>query len=82
MFKTLKKENQNITMNTGKKYTIDTFILDIIKNGLKLNLIEISFQHCCNNISLSKEEMRIINSKIRKLKSKKVIINTDKRTGD
>ena len=57
-------------------------ILDIIKNGLKLDFNEIRFQHCCNNFSLSKEEMSIINSEIQKLKSKTVIVNTDKRTGD
>ena len=65
-----------------KKYTSDTFILEIIKNGLKLDLNEILFQHCCNNFPLSKEEMSIINSEIQKLKSKKVIVNTDRRTGD
>ena len=65
-----------------KKYTSDTFILDIIKNGLKLDFNEIPFQHCCNNFPLSKEEMSIINSEIQKLKSKKVIVNTDRRTGD
>ena len=39
-------------------------------------------KHCCVNFPLSKEEMSIINSEIQKLKSKKVIVNTDKRTGD
>ena len=65
-----------------KTYTSDTFILDIIKNGLKLDSNEIPFQHCCNNFPFSKEEMSIINSEIKKIKSKKVIVNTDKRTGD
>ena len=64
-----------------KKYTSDTFILDIIKNGLKLDFNELPFKHCCNSFPLSKEEMRIINSEIQKLKSKKVSVNTDKRTG-
>ena len=38
-----------------KKYTSDTFILDIIKNGLKLDFNEIHFQRCCNNFPYSKE---------------------------
>ena len=49
-------------MNTVKKYTSDTFRLDI-KNGLKLDFTKIPFQHCCNNFPLSKEEISIINSK-------------------
>ena len=65
-----------------KKYASDNFKLEIIKNGLKLDFNEILFQHCCNNFPLSKEEMSIINSEIQKLKSNKVIANTDKRTGD
>ena len=65
-----------------KKYTSDTFIHDIIKNGLKLDFNEIPFQHCCNNFPLSKEEMSIINSEIQKLNSKRVIVNTDKRIGN
>ena len=66
----------------SKKYISDTFLLDIIKNGLKLDFNEIPFQHCCTNFLLSKEEMSITNSEIQKLKSKKVIVNTGKRTGD
>ena len=64
-----------------KKYTSDTFILDIITNGLKLDFNEIPFQHCCNNFPLSREEMSIMNSEIQKLKSKKFIVNTDKEQG-
>ena len=67
---------------TPQKYSSDTFILDIIKNRIKLEFNEIPFQCCCNNFPLSKEEMNIINSETEKLKSKKVIVNTDKRTGD
>ena len=54
----------------------------MIKNGLKLDFNEIPFQNYCDNFYLSKEEMKIINSENQKLKSKKVIVNTDKRTGD
>ena len=64
-----------------KKYTSDTFILDIIKDGLKLDLNEIPFQHCCTNFPLSKKGMSLINTEIQKFKSKKVIVNTDKTTG-
>ena len=49
---------------------------------LKLDFNEIPFQHCCNNFPLSKEEMGIVNSEIQKLRSKKVIVNTDKITAD
>ena len=65
-----------------KKYTSDTFILNIIKNGLKLDLNEIPFQHCCTNFPLSKKGMSLINTDIQKFKSKKVIVNTDKTTGN
>ena len=65
-----------------KNYTSDTFILDIIKNGLELDFNEILLQPCCNNFPLSKEEMSFANSEIQKLKSKKVIVNTDKGTRD
>ena len=68
-------------MNTGKKYT-DTFIPVMIKKGRKLDFHEIHFQRCCNNLPLRKQEMSIINSEIQKLKNKKSIVNTDKRTGD
>ena len=54
-----------------EKYTSDTFILDIMKNGLKLDFNKMPFQSCCNNFSPSKEEISIINSEIQKLKSKK-----------
>ena len=50
--KTLKEENQNITLRTQKKYNSDTFILDIIQNGLELDFNEIPFQRCGNNYQL------------------------------
>ena len=56
--------------------------LILSKNGLKLDFNEIHFQQCCNNFPLSKEEMSIINSEIQTLKSKKVNVNTEQRTGD
>ena len=56
--------------------------LILSKNGLKLDFNEIPFQQCCNNFPLSKEEMSIINSEIQTLKSKKVNVNTEQRTGD
>ena len=56
--------------------------LILSKNGLKLDFNEIRFQQCCNNFPLSKEEMSIINSEIQTLKSKKVNVNTEQRTGD
>ena len=50
--KILKEENQNITLRTQKKYNSDTFILDIIQNGLELDFNEIPFQRCGNNYQL------------------------------
>ena len=64
-------------MNTGKNNPV--ILSYIIKNGLKLDFNEIPFQLCCNNFLLSKEEIKITKSEIQKLKSKKVIVNTDKR---
>ena len=57
-------------------------MLDIIKSGLKLDFNETPSQRCCNNFPLSKEEISISNYEIQILKSKKVVVNTDKRTGD
>ena len=56
--------------------------LILSKNGLKLDFNEIPFKQCFNNFPLSKEEMSIINSEIQTLKSKKVNVNTEQRTGD
>ena len=55
-------------------------MLDIIKSGLKLDFNETPSQRCCNNFPLSKEEISISNYEIQILKSKKVVVNTDKRT--
>ena len=64
-----------------KKYTSDTFILDIIINGVKLDFNEIPFQRCCNNFPLSKKnEYYQLWDFQEKLKNKKVNVNTDKRT--
>ena len=68
-------------MNT-RKNTSYTFILDMIKNGLKLEFNEIPFQLWCKNIPLSKEDMSVNNSYLQKLKCNKVIVSIDKRTGD
>ena len=68
-------------MNTGKNTPVILSYLIFSKNGLKLDFNEIPFQHCCNNFPLSKEEMSIIKSEIQKLKSKKVIVNADKKNG-
>ena len=56
-----------------KKYTSDTFILDIIKNGLKLDFNELPFKECCNSFPLSKEEMRIINCEVENSRVKKSV---------
>ena len=65
-----------------KNYNSNTFIPDIVKNELKLNFNERPSQRCHNNFPFLKKEMSTINSEIQQLKSKNVIINTDKRTGN
>ena len=67
------KRKTKILLSELKKYNSDTFILDIILNGLELDFNEIPFQRCGNNYQLW-------DSKIKD--SKKAIVNTDKRTGD
>ena len=59
-----------ILLLTLEKYTIDTFILDIIKSVFKLEFNEILFQRCHKNFPLLQEERSIINSEIQKLKCK------------
>ena len=76
------RRNIKILLWTLEKHSSYNFLADIIKNGLKLDFIEIPLQHCCKNCPLSNEEMSIINSEIQKLKNKKVIINTNKRTSN
>ena len=73
MLKTKIGEKLKYYYEHREKYTSDTFILDIIKNGVKLVFNEVAFQCCCNNFPLLKEERSIINSEIPKLKSKKAI---------
>ena len=77
MLKNLKEKNQNSTMNTGKNTPV---ILSYLPSS-KMDFNETLSQLCCNNFPLPQREIRIINSEIRKLKSLKVIVNTDKRTG-
>ena len=56
------------------KYTQDPYILDIISNGLKLDLMEIPIQNHYSVHPLSKDETEIISTEIQKLLNKKVVV--------
>ena len=56
------------------RYTQDSYILGIIKDGLKLDLIEIPFQHGYGTHPFSLTETNILQSEIGKLIQKKVIV--------
>ena len=56
------------------KYTKDPYILDIIKNGLKLDLQQYPHQEHYSTHPLSKIEAKVINLELEKLIKKKVII--------
>ena len=58
------------------KYTKDTYILDIVTNGLKLELNELSFQYSRSNYPLSAKENEVISIEIKKLLKKKVIVHS------
>ena len=53
--------------NTWKTYTTDPYILDIIKNGLVLDLKEISLQNHFHAHSFAQQEYNIINLEIQNL---------------
>ena len=55
------------------EYTKDKYILDIITNGLKLNLKELRIQNMRPTYTLSSKENEIISIKIAKLLKKLVI---------
>ena len=55
------------------EYTKDKYILDIITNGLKLNLKELRIQNIRSTYTLSSKENEIISIKIAKLLKKLVI---------
>jgi len=64
------------------KYTKNYWILDIVKNGLSLDFLEIPKQNNINQMFLSKEEEQIIDTEIIKLLNKGVIEQTQTESGE
>ena len=64
------------------RYTQDSYILGIIKDGLKLDLIEIPFHHGYGTHPFSLTETNILQSEIGKLIQKKVIVPSFPEIGD
>ena len=58
------------------KYTKDKYILDIVTNGLKLELNELPCQYSKSNYPLSTKEKEVISTEIKKLLKKKVIVRS------
>ena len=58
------------------KYTKDTYILDIVTNGVKLELNELPCQYSRSNYPLSAKENEVISTEIKKLLKKKVIVHS------
>ena len=58
------------------KYTKDTYIPDIVTNGLKLELNELSCQYSRSNYPLSAKENEVISTEIKKLLKKKVVVHS------
>jgi len=63
------------------KYTQDSYILDIISNGLKLDLMEMPIQNQYSIHPLAKNETEIVSSEIQKLLNKKVLVHTKPEIG-
>ena len=61
----------------GKKITSDRVILDIIKNGLKINFKGRPGITSAPKIPHSEQEIKIINKEIKKLLDKGVIIECE-----
>ena len=58
---------------TWYKYTKDKYILDIVTNGLKLELNELPCQYSKSSYPLSTKEKEVISTEIKKLLKNKVI---------
>ena len=57
------------------KYTNGTYILDIVTNGLKLELNALPCQYSRSRYPLSAKENEVISTEIKKLLKKKVIVH-------
>ena len=65
-----------------KSITSDPFIIDIVKNGLKLRFSEEPAQNICHNIPVSKPQKQTISDEIQKLLQKEVINSCMREEGD
>ena len=64
------------------KYTKDKYILDIITNGLKLDLKQLSTQNSRSSYPLSSKENEVISLGIKKLLKKSVIVYSTPEEGE
>ena len=64
------------------KYTEDKYILDIITNGLKLDLKQLSTQNSRSSYPLSSKENEVISLGIKKLLKKSVIVYSTPEEGE
>ena len=67
MWKTLKEVTFDILVKTGMKYTKDKYILNIITNGLKLDLKELPTQNGRSSYPLSSKENEVTSVETKKL---------------
>ena len=65
-----------------KSIANDEIILDIIKNGLKIDFKERPVNICVAKIHHSTKEKKIINSEIQKILDKGVIVQCDREPND
>ena len=74
--------NINNHLSQWRSVTSDLFIIDIVKNGLKLRFAEEPAQNICHNIPITKTEKQIISDEIQKLLQKEVIYPCMREEGD
>ena len=68
--------------STWEKYTSDKFIINTIRQGLKLEFVEFPQQNQCKTHPLSKTETKTLQKEVSKLLQKGVIGKTTKTTDD
>ena len=80
--KNLKGGNLRYFNENWYKYTKDKYILDIITNGLKLDLKQLPTQNSRSSYPLSSKENEIISVEIKKLLRKSVIVYSSPEEGE
>ena len=68
--KDFKEGNLRYFSKTWYKFSKDKYILDIITNGLKLDLKQLPTQNCRSNYPLSSRENQIVSVEIKRLLKK------------